>query len=67
MEGTVSFDEATTKVLFEQSDAAFGGRTRAAHENQVQHAGNSHVGEVLALSSGKSMILLAVELSAHPA
>jgi ketoreductase RED1 len=32
MEGTVSFDEATTKVLLEQSDAAFGGRTRAVHE-----------------------------------
>jgi ketoreductase RED1 len=31
-EGTVAFDEATTKLLFEQSDAAFGGRTRAAHE-----------------------------------
>jgi len=32
MEGTVSFDEATTKVLLEQSDAAFGGRARAVHE-----------------------------------
>src|SRR6202008_3803316 len=32
MEGEVSFDEATTKVLYEQSEAAFGGRARAAHE-----------------------------------
>ena len=32
MEGVVAFDEATSRVLFEQSDASFGGRTRAALE-----------------------------------
>jgi len=34
MEGTVAFDEATSKLLFEQSDAAFGGHTRAALEGE---------------------------------
>ncbi len=32
MEGTVAFDEATSQTLFEQSDAAFGGCSRAALE-----------------------------------
>jgi len=32
MEGVVAFDEATSRTLFEQSDASFGGRTRAALE-----------------------------------
>ena len=32
MEAPVAFDEATSKLLFEQSDAAFGGHTRAALE-----------------------------------
>ena len=32
MEGTVAFDEATAQTLFEQSDAAFGGRSRATLE-----------------------------------
>jgi ketoreductase RED1 len=32
MEAPVAFDEATSKTLFEQSDAAFGGHTRAALE-----------------------------------
>ena len=32
MEGTVAFDEATSTMLFDQSDAAFGSRTRAALE-----------------------------------
>lgn len=32
MEASVAFDEATSKLLFEQSDAAFGGHTRAALE-----------------------------------
>jgi len=31
-ESTVAFDDATTRLLYEQSDSAFGGRTRAAHE-----------------------------------
>ena len=31
-ESTVAFDDATTKMLYEQSDAAFGGRTRAEQE-----------------------------------
>lgn len=32
MEAPVTFDEATTKTVIEQSDAAYGGRTRAARE-----------------------------------
>jgi ketoreductase RED1 len=32
MEAPVAFDETTSKTLFEQSDAAFGGHTRAALE-----------------------------------
>jgi hypothetical protein len=32
MEGAVAFDEATSQILFEQSDAAFGGQTRPSLE-----------------------------------
>ena len=32
VEQPVAFDDATTKLLYEQSDAAFGGKTRAAQE-----------------------------------
>ena len=32
VESPVAFDEATSKLLFEQTDAAFGGQTRAALE-----------------------------------
>jgi ketoreductase RED1 len=34
MEAPVAFDEATSQTLFEQSDAAFGGHTRASLEAQ---------------------------------
>jgi ketoreductase RED1 len=34
MEAPVTFDESTSKTLFEQSDAAFGGHTRAALETE---------------------------------
>ena len=53
MEGSVSFDEATTKLLYEQSDAAFGGRTRAAHET-ARDARQIAILQVLAALEPKS-------------
>ena len=53
MEGTVAFDEATSKTLFEQSDAAFGGHTRASLEGE-RDARQIAILQVLAALDAKS-------------
>lgn len=52
-ESTVAFDEATTRLLYEQSDAAFGGRTRAAHE-AARDARQIAILRALAAQEGKA-------------